>query len=96
MESNDLDLFFMLCAKLSTRRELHDFFDLLLTEDEKQQISSRIVILQDLLEGDLSQREIAKTQNVSISQITRGSNALKKASPKVKKFLEENLTSWRR
>jgi TrpR family transcriptional regulator, trp operon repressor len=93
--SKGLDAFLVLCTKLETLEELGEFFDLLLTEEEKRLLSSRIIILKELLEGNRSQRDIAKIQNVSISQITRGSNALKRASSSTKKFLQENLLSWR-
>ena len=93
--SKGWDDFLTLCTKLQTLDELNDFFDFLLTEEEKNLLSSRVVIVKKLLEGTLSQRDIAKTQNVSISQITRGSNALKRASSSIKKFLQENLISWR-
>ena len=40
-------------------------------------------------------REMAKKYHVSIAQITRGSNALKRIGPKLEKFLRELLDLFR-
>jgi TrpR family trp operon transcriptional repressor len=79
------------CCKLKSEKELENLFDLFFTLEEKELLASRYVIIQALLKGKLSQREIAEACNVSISQITRGSNALKIIDPKLKSFLESEL-----
>ncbi|HEX4839057.1 MAG TPA: trp operon repressor [Rhabdochlamydiaceae bacterium] len=83
--------FVKLCCKLKSEKELENLFDLFLTLEEKELLASRYVIIQALVKGKLTQREIAKVCNVSISQITRGSNALKVIDPKLKSFLESEL-----
>jgi TrpR family trp operon transcriptional repressor len=90
MEKDWLD-FVELCSKLKSVKELENLFSLFLTLEEKELLASRYVIIKALLEGKLTQREIAESCQVSISQITRGSNALKIIDPKLKKFLESEL-----
>jgi TrpR family trp operon transcriptional repressor len=83
--------FVKLCCKLKSEKELENLFDLFFTLEEKELLASRYVVIKSLLEDKLTQREIAETCQVSISQITRGSNALKIIDPKLKKFLESEL-----
>jgi TrpR family trp operon transcriptional repressor len=83
--------FVKLCCKFKSEKELENLFDLFFTLEEKELLASRYVIIKALLEGKLTQREIAEACQVSISQITRGSNALKIIDPKLKKFLESQL-----
>ncbi len=83
--------FVKLCCKLKLEKELENLFDLFFTLEEKELLASRYVVIKALLEDKLTQREIAETCQVSISQITRGSNALKIIDPKLKKFLESQL-----
>ncbi|HEX2578973.1 MAG TPA: trp operon repressor [Rhabdochlamydiaceae bacterium] len=84
----DWKKFLAICCKLKSEKELEALFDLFFTLEEKEALGSRYVVVQALLEGKLTQREIAENCQVSISQITRGSNALKIADPKLKRFLE--------
>ena len=83
--------FVKLCCKLKSEKELENLFDLFFTLEEKDLLASRYVVIKALLEGKLTQREIAEACQVSISQITRGSNALKIIDPKLKKFLESQI-----
>ena len=83
--------FLKLCSKLKSEKDLESLFNLFFTLEEKELLASRYVIIKALLEEKLTQREIADSCNVSISQITRGSNALKIADPKLKKFLGSKL-----
>ena len=76
--------FIKLCSKISSPKELGELFDLFLTIEEKETLASRYVIIKALVEGNLTQREIAENCKVSIAQITRGSNALKIISPELK------------
>ncbi|MCH1925435.1 trp operon repressor [Shewanella sp. C32] len=59
-------------------------FELLLTEDERHAIAGRLRVFQLLLEGQLSQRQIAAEYEVSIATITRCSNYLKNMSPELR------------
>ncbi|MFQ6371304.1 trp operon repressor [Shewanella sp. YIC-542] len=58
-------------------QQLDCLFELLLTEDERQAIAGRLKVFQLLLQGELSQRQIAAEHGISIATITRCSNYLK-------------------
>lgn len=79
--------FIMLCCREQSTTELEKFFDLFLTDEEKENLATRVLIIDALLNGDLPQREIAKQLKVSIAKITRGSNMLKRADQKLLKNL---------
>ena len=83
--------FIMLCQKIQSAEELRSLFDLFLTIEEKETIASRYVIIQELMKGKRTQREISKVFGVSIAQITRGSNALKIVDPTLRDLLERNM-----
>lgn len=83
--------FLELCAKINRPEELEEFLHLFLTLEEQEVLGRRYLIVKALEEGKLTQREIAEKFKVSISQITRGSNALKIIGPALKRFLESNL-----
>ena len=80
--------FLEVCAKIKTPEDLDHFFSLFLTIEEQEALAARFLIVQALVEGRLTQRKIAEVYQVSIAQITRGSNALKIIDAKLKKFLE--------
>ena len=80
--------FLKLCAKIDSPDEFKEFFDLFLTIEEKETLSSRFLIVKALLEEKQTQREIAESNKVSIAQITRGSNALKIISPRLRELLK--------
>ncbi len=81
-------MFLDLCLETKQSSRLEELFNLFLTIEEKEQLSSRMQIIQALLSEKLSQREISDEIKVSISQITRGSNALKIISDDLLKFLD--------
>src|SRR5579883_2496140 len=83
--------FIEVCAKVDDPKDLKALFDLFFTIEEKEALAARFLIVKALLEGRLTQREIAKEFGVSIAQITRGSNALKIIDSKLKKFLESKV-----
>ncbi len=83
--------FLTLCSKIKSPEEFERFFDLFLTLEEKETLKGRFLIVKALQEGKLTQREIADQFGVSISQITRGSNALKIIDAPLKKALEKLL-----
>lgn len=83
--------FLKLCAEISSVEELSELFDLFFTIEEKETLSSRYQIIKSLTEEKMTQREIADTYKVSIAQITRGSNAMKIISPKLKSILKSHL-----
>lgn len=81
--------FLNLCVKIQHSDELKQVFDLFFTIEEKETFAARFLIIKSLVEGKLTQREIAAQSKVSIAQITRGSNALKIISPELKKALKD-------
>lgn len=83
--------FLTLCSKIKSPQEFKKFFDLFLTIEEKETLGRRFQIVKALEEGKMTQREIAEHFGVSISQITRGSNALKIIDPALKNALEKLL-----
>lgn len=83
--------FLELCSKIKAPEAFNNFFALFLTFEERETMASRYLIIKALVEGQLTQREIAETYKVSIAQITRGSNALKIIDPVFKKFLKNKL-----
>lgn len=83
--------FLELCTKINSAEALKKFFELFLTHEEKELLKSRYLIVKALLDGQLTQREIANTYKVSISQITRGSNALKMIDEDLENFLNINI-----
>ena len=82
--------FLTLCSA-SSPKELEELFDLFFTLEEKEAVGKRYLILKALLDRKLTQREIAKVAHVSISKITRGSNALKVISSKMKEALQRDM-----
>ncbi len=79
--------FCSLCANYKDQKQISELLDLIMTTEEKFAISMRFQLIKELLSGELSQRDIAKKLNVSISKITRGSNSLKTFSSEFKKDL---------
>lgn len=88
---NNWKTFLSLCIKAKDEKEIEKIFDFFLTIDEKENIADRLSITKALLDGDITQRDIAKKMHVSIVKITRGSNMLKQIDPSFKTFLLENL-----
>lgn len=91
MKDENWRSFINLCLKIKSPEEFEEFFDLFLTFEEKNLLASRYKIIQELLANKLPQRKIAEEFNVSIAQITRGSNALKRIHPMLEKFLRKFL-----
>ena len=78
--------FLELCRGAKGAKELDELFWLLLTTEERKDISTRTLIVQELVRGEKTQREIAKDLGVSIAKITRGSNFLKMATEKLRRL----------
>jgi TrpR family transcriptional regulator, trp operon repressor len=81
--------FVAMCAKATSPEKLSALFDLFFTHEEKDFLTSRFLLVKALLDGKLTQREIAAKYKISISQITRGSNALKTIDEDLIEFLKK-------
>ncbi len=89
-------MFLDLCLETKKAARLEEVLNLFLTIEEKEHLSSRMQIIKALLDGKLSQREISDEMKVSISQITRGSNALKIINSDLLKFLENYVRGYKK
>ena len=84
--------FLKLCAAVKTPEQFKELFDLFLTIEEKEALALRYLLLKELLEGKKAQREISADLKISISKITRGSNALKIINNDLKEFLLKHMS----
>ena len=91
MDEDGWRRFIDLCLKAETPEKLSDLFHVFLTPEEREDLSKRLLIVKELLEGKKTQREMAKDLEVSIAKITRGSNELKGIDEKLKQFLKRTL-----
>ncbi len=85
--------FLTLCNQAKAQAQLDELLTFLLTDEEQEQIAMRVALIEALLDGKMSQRTIASELKISISKITRGSNALKRISPSLKQFLQQELNN---
>ncbi len=79
------------CAELKTADEMNDFFNVLLTIEERKDVADRYLIIRDLLKGNKTQRKMAEDLHVSIAKITRGSNSLKTIGENLRNFLIKKI-----
>jgi TrpR family transcriptional regulator, trp operon repressor len=70
---------------------LEELLHVLLTKEERTDLSKRILIIEALLKREETQRNISKHLKVSIAKITRGSNELKSISSTLKQFLDDEF-----
>lgn len=84
--------FLELCLSTDDKKMLSDVLDLFLTPEEKASIETRCLIVKALLEQKKTQRQMSEELKVSIAKITRGSNELKRISPKLIHYLKKRLS----
>ncbi len=87
MEDDGWRRFLGICREAKSEKDLGALLGVLLTPTERQEIAVRVLILRELLRGELTQREIAEKLPVSIAKVTRGSNVLKQTNSALKKVL---------
>lgn len=85
-DPKEWEQFLTLLKEAVEEDKLETFFSLFLTPDERGSLGLRVQIVQALLQGKASQREIQQNLNTSAATITRGSNMLK--------TLDQDFLQW--
>ncbi|EIF2256309.1 trp operon repressor [Vibrio cholerae] len=79
-------------VKQAVQQDQHEMLlTMLMTPDEREALVARVNIVHELLQGELSQRQISQMLGVGIATITRGSNELKSRSEDEKAALAQLL-----
>ena len=84
--------FLRLCLEVDTPEQLDEFFTFFLTNEERCDLASRFLLVRELIKGEKTQRQIAEDLEVSISKITRGSNAMKLLDTETREWLKVRMT----
>ncbi|OOH89234.1 Trp operon repressor [Pasteurellaceae bacterium 15-036681] len=71
--------------------KVDELLSMLLTVDERSALGLRVQIVQELLDSQISQREIQQKLNTSAATITRGSNMLKTVDPVILEWVSNQL-----
>ncbi len=79
-------------VKNSALQDDHEMLlTMLMTPDEREVLLARINIFNELLKGDISQRQISQMLGVGVATITRGSNELKSRTEEERETLLARL-----
>lgn len=79
-------------VKRAAKSDQHEMLlTMLMTADEREALVARVNILNELLKGEISQRQISQMLGVGVATITRGSNELKSHSDNDREALFELL-----
>ncbi|MDD9157987.1 trp operon repressor [Aliivibrio sp. S4TY2] len=76
-----------LIANAAEQDKHQSLLTMLMTPDEREALIARVNICHELLQGELSQRQISQLLGVGVATITRGSNELKSHTQDEKEWL---------
>jgi TrpR family transcriptional regulator, trp operon repressor len=71
-------------SEAKSKSEMSALCDFLFTAEERQKLEKRVLLTSALIDANMSQRDVAKSIGVSISTVTRCSNALKRVDGNLK------------
>jgi TrpR family trp operon transcriptional repressor len=84
----------MKLVKNAAEKDQHEMLlTMMMTADERDALVARVNIFNELLKGEISQRQISQMLGVGVATITRGSNELKSRSEEEKQTLLELLSA---